>query len=76
MATRIYRTRTGRHVLEDDPEAAFLAYSQYDDVPPAVLEEVGLKQAAKPADKQAAKPEDKSVEKPRRGRPPGSRNRK
>lgn len=53
---RIYRTVDGRHVEEGHVDAAFLAYSQYDDVPDDVLADLGKK----PAPKQAAKSADKS----------------
>jgi hypothetical protein len=59
---RIYRTNDGRHVLEGDPDAAFLAYSQFDDAPKSVLAELtepASKQAAPAADKQAGAPADK-----------------
>lgn len=59
---RIYRTANGRHVLEGDPDAAFLAYSAFEVVPDAVMDEVtASKKAPKPADKAATKPADKST---------------
>lgn len=62
---RVYRTADGRHVLDDDPDAAFLAYSEFDVVPDKVMDEVtGSKKASKPADKQAPKPADKSTTPP------------
>lgn len=63
-AQRIYRTVDGRHVPEGHADAAFLAYTQYDEVPGEVTDE--LKHGRKPADKQAAKPADKAIERPRR----------
>lgn len=65
-AQRIYRTADGRHVPEGHADAAFLAYSQYDEVPDEVADE--LKHGRKPADKQAAKPADKQVSRSRRSR--------
>jgi len=60
---RIYRTDDGRHVLEGDPDAAFLAYSQHDTAPKSVLAELtdpGEGKQADPAvDKQAVAPADK-----------------
>lgn len=61
---RIYRTMDGRHVPEGHAEAAFLAFTQYDEVPDEVADEV--KHGRKPADKKAAKSEDKVAERPRR----------
>ncbi|MGH9251404.1 MAG: hypothetical protein ACRD0W_18055 [Acidimicrobiales bacterium] len=58
MSGRIYRTVDGRHVPDGDPDAAFLAFSQYDELPADVAAE--LKQAGRSADKQAAKSADKS----------------
>lgn len=68
-AQRIYRTVDGRHVAEGHADAAFLAYTQYDEVPDDVAAEVTgkpkrtrrAKQATKRSDKQAAKPEDKGT---------------
>lgn len=58
---RIWRTNDGRHVPDGDPDAAFLAYTDGDDVPAGVLEEVAGKSAAKarrkPADKAVKAPE-------------------
>lgn len=65
-AQRIYRTVDGRHVPEGHADAAFLAFTQYDEVPREVTDE--LKHGRKPADKQAAKPADKAIERPRRRR--------
>lgn len=49
---RIYKTLDGKHVPEGHPDAAFLAFSQFDEVPDEVKAEVGPpKKAAKPADK-------------------------
>lgn len=75
MGERIYRTADGRHVTEGDPDAAFLAYSQFDDPPKDVLAEIGdkaepekkapakkaapRKQAKKSADKQRTDSADK-----------------
>jgi hypothetical protein len=56
---RIGRTADGRFVPIDHPEAAFLAYSEHDEVPPEVAE----KMRAPARDKQAAKPQDKAVKK-------------
>lgn len=44
---RIYRTAEGRHVLAGDPAAAYLAYTEADEVPLEVLEELGLVRKAK-----------------------------
>lgn len=65
---RVARTRDGRYVPEAHPEAAFLAYTQHDELPEEVAEQ--LKAAKKPADKQLAKPADKVVDGPQR--PPKS----
>lgn len=67
MSERIYRTADGRHVLGDDPDAAFLAYSQHDDPPPVVLEEIGAKMRRRHEDK-AALTEAGESEKPQRVR--------
>lgn len=62
---RVYRTLDGRHVAEGHSDAAFLAFSQYDDVPTEVVAELEAKKAAKPANKsrtpQANKGEAKEV---------------
>lgn len=58
---RIFKTRDGRHVQDGHPDAAFLAYADGDDPPPAVLAELGAKQRSKVADKQASKPADKGT---------------
>jgi hypothetical protein len=50
---RIYKTEDGRHVPEGHPEAAFLAFSQFEKPPKAVLDE--LEELDKP---KAKKPED------------------
>jgi hypothetical protein len=57
---RIWRTSDGRHVSDGDPDAAFLAYTDGDDVPAEVLDEV----AGKPAAKARRKPADKAVKAP------------
>jgi len=51
---RVYRTADGRHVAEGHPDAAFLAYTDHDELPESVLAEV--KQVEKPANK-ARKPQ-------------------
>jgi len=58
---RIWRTADGRHVAEGDPDAAFLAYGDGDEVPKGVLAEIEgkPKRGRRPADKQADKPADK-----------------
>lgn len=59
---RIYRTGSGKHVLEGDPEAEFLAYSQYDNPPDEVLDEVTKKPEPKVDEprKRGPRPADKS----------------
>lgn len=60
MGERIYRTADGRHVKEGDPEAAFLAYSQFDTPPVEVLAELEpKKRGPKPADKSRKPDSDK-----------------
>lgn len=54
---RIWRTQDGRHVPDGDPDAAFLAYVEGDEVPADVLAEVD----GKPASKRGRKPADKAV---------------
>jgi hypothetical protein len=62
MAERIYRTADGKHVGEGHPDAAYLAYSQYDKAPKAVLDELeDGKPKAKPAEDKAAKPANKQA---------------
>lgn len=61
---RIYKTTDGRHVLDGDTDAAFLAFSQHDEnVPASVIAEVEGNvegKARRPAsNKQAPKPGDK-----------------
>lgn len=72
---RIYRTKDGRLVRHGDPEAAFLAFPEGEELSDEEAKRFGLlefekknrapqpeeKQAAQPEDKQAAKPEDKSA---------------
>lgn len=53
---RVFRTVDGKHVPDGHPEAAFLAYSQWDEIPADVQAEVEPKKAPKPADK-SAKPQ-------------------
>jgi hypothetical protein len=61
---RIWRTADGRHVADGHPDAAFLAYTDGDDVPKDVLAEVDgkpvPKRGRKPADKEAKPEADKS----------------
>lgn len=62
---RIYKTADGRHVLEGDVDAAFLAYPVGEEVPDEVISELtgdkkpAKKAVSKPADKAAPKPADK-----------------
>jgi len=58
---RVYRTDDGRHVAEGDPDAAFLAYGDGDEVPADVLAEVEGEPAAKPTAKRGRKPADKQA---------------
>lgn len=57
---RVYRTLDGSHVPEGHPDAAFLAFSQFDDLPKEVAAELADKgkKKAPVADKQT-KPADK-----------------
>jgi len=62
--TRIWRTSDGKHVLDDDPAAALLAYTPGDDVPDEVVNELTgdtkpVKQARPAANKARSKPADK-----------------
>jgi len=51
---RIYRTSEGRHVVEGDPRAAFLAYGVEDEVPAEVEKE--LHQEAEPPRRKPGRP--------------------
>lgn len=70
---RIYKTADGRHVRDGDPDAAYLAYSAFDEVPANVERELST-----PVSRRVEQGDDgrfRSVPaKPRRGRPPGSKN--
>lgn len=60
--SRIWRTVEGNHVLDGDPEAAFLAYTPGDDVPDEVISE--LTGDTKPTRKATVKPVNKAMPKP------------
>lgn len=69
---RIWRTADGRHVPDGDPDAAFLAYAEGDEVPADVAAEVegkpAHKRARRSADKAGPKPADKATGKDPDGR--------
>lgn len=54
---RIFRTADGRHVPDGHPDAAFLAFREWDDVPAEVVKEI--KALTAPANKQGRKPANK-----------------
>lgn len=56
---RVGRTADGRYVPIDHPDAAYLAYSEHDRVPPEVL----AKLRAPAEEKQSPPPRDKAVKK-------------
>ena len=53
---RVYRTQDGRHVAEGDPAAAFLAYTEHDELPADVLEQLAEEKAAPPASNKMRRP--------------------
>ncbi len=55
---RVYRTQDGRHVAEGDPDAAFLAYTEHDELPADVLEQLAgpKEKAAPPASNKMRRP--------------------
>ena len=58
---RIYKTADGRHVLEGNPDAAFLAYSQYDSPPAKILAEVELGATDEPEESPAEESTEEST---------------
>jgi hypothetical protein len=57
---RIYKTEDGRHVPEGHPDAAWLAFSQFDKPPKAVLDELeGDKPKKRPEANKQRTPADK-----------------
>lgn len=62
---RLYRTADGTLVAEGHPDAAFLAYTEGDDIDAADQDKVPGAKSRKPAaNKMAPKPEDKADDKP------------
>lgn len=57
---RVFRTEAGRHVAEGDPEAAYLAFGEADELPDEVAAELGGKSAKAPANKARKPSEDKA----------------
>jgi hypothetical protein len=51
---RIYKTNDGRHVPEGHPDAAWLAFSEFDKPPKGVLDEVEEAEEADKPKKKAA----------------------
>ena len=63
MSQRIYRTVNGDFVFEGDERAAFLAYSQYDEVPQDVLDSL-----SKPSEDEEGTEAHEEDSKPAEGR--------
>lgn len=55
---RVYRTTDGRHVVEGHPEAAFLAYTEGDELPDKVAAELAGKKPARKTTEKARTPEE------------------